>query len=383
MQDSSFRPLFRLFPTLQRQWTPLLTGPTPVMLLSNVGRAIGHKNLYVKREDLTAPLYGGNKVRNLEFIFGRAQHLGYRKVAMVAPLGSNFVAAAAAHAARVGMKAEFYHYISTSNEQILRHADFARVSGAKVKVSGETLWSGLIKSSAGFAFQYMKSLMLGESIYRLPMGGSDVLGALGHVNAALELAEQIKRGQIPPMRHLVVGVGTCGTLAGLIVGLRIANLSLHVHGVRCVPSFICNRWHVATLANQIIKKLNLSFVVKPEEIILKDYTFYDLPNSKHKLRYAQALPGAFELIDMWRDLENLTLDTTYTSKVIHFLQNAIQDQKGFGANDSILYWHTFSPAAMTRPTESKLAKSEGENLLLGSQGLIPFEVQVFKTRPNR
>ena len=65
--------LFRFLPRLATS-TPWvrLAETTPVGQLSVAGRRWGHDRRFVKREDRTAPLYGVNKVRNLEFILGAA-----------------------------------------------------------------------------------------------------------------------------------------------------------------------------------------------------------------------------------------------------------------------------------------------------------------------
>ena len=47
--------------------------PTPVARLSNLERALGLKSLWIKRDDLSGRLGGGNKVRKLEYMFAAAQ----------------------------------------------------------------------------------------------------------------------------------------------------------------------------------------------------------------------------------------------------------------------------------------------------------------------
>jgi 1-aminocyclopropane-1-carboxylate deaminase/D-cysteine desulfhydrase-like pyridoxal-dependent ACC family enzyme len=122
MEGQTSHPIFQSYPELKQQWVSLIPQATPVARLESFGPEVGHGNLYVKREDLTAPGYGGNKVRNLEFLLGRARSFGCSRVAMVAPLGSNFVAAAASQSARIGMRSEFFHFTPTQNTQIHQHA---------------------------------------------------------------------------------------------------------------------------------------------------------------------------------------------------------------------------------------------------------------------
>ena len=55
-------------------------------------------------------------------------------------------------------------------------------------------------------------------------GGSSPLGSVGYVKAVLELKSQIEADILPEPRFIFVPVGTCGTIAGLIVGVRLAGL---------------------------------------------------------------------------------------------------------------------------------------------------------------
>src|SRR4051812_7896772 len=90
-------------------WIPLVNGPTPVHRFDGASEWLGHSRLYIKREDATDSLYGGNKVRNLEFLLGTALARGAQRVATVAPYGSNFVAAMAAQTKRIGMPSQVFH----------------------------------------------------------------------------------------------------------------------------------------------------------------------------------------------------------------------------------------------------------------------------------
>jgi len=71
----------------------------------------------------------------------------------------------------------------------------------------------------------------GRPPYLLPAGGSSPVGALGYVEAALEIAAQVEAGALPEPAHVVVPVGTGGTAAGLALGFQIAGLGSRVLGV--------------------------------------------------------------------------------------------------------------------------------------------------------
>ena len=54
--------------------------------------------------------------------------------------------------------------------------------------------------------------------YVLRPGGSSPLGCVGYVEAAAELAEQVRAGDLPAPSHIVVALGSGGTAAGLAAG---------------------------------------------------------------------------------------------------------------------------------------------------------------------
>src|SRR6187399_1866312 len=81
---------------------PLLAWTTPLEHQPRLSERLGVK-LLVKRDDLTGLAFGGNKVRQLEFYFGKARAAGADTVLITGAVQSNYVRVAAACAARLGM----------------------------------------------------------------------------------------------------------------------------------------------------------------------------------------------------------------------------------------------------------------------------------------
>jgi hypothetical protein len=78
-------PLFREFPVLAARLphVPLGLFPTPVEKADQLGSALGLDRFYMKRDDLSGAVYGGNKVRMLEFLLGSALRANAREVVTV------------------------------------------------------------------------------------------------------------------------------------------------------------------------------------------------------------------------------------------------------------------------------------------------------------
>lgn len=328
--------LFRFFPELESSlpWVRLCPEKTPVHQLSALAKRWNHEGLYIKREDQTDSVYGGNKVRNLEFVLGEAIQSNASRIVTMAPLGSNFIAALAAQTRKLNLKAEVHHFVMQKNDQVLTHARFSEAYGANLNVyPGMT---GIARAAGnGFASIVRSKLKTHEAQWCAP-GASSLKGALGHTNAALELVEQVKAGEMPIPDYVVVGAGTCGTIAGLTAGFRLAGFPTRVIGVRCVDPIVCNVTTVVKLANSVLEYLGSNLRVSPLHI--------SLYSSPLDMGYAKPIERAKELMDLFYDSEGIYLDTTYTSKVVARLHEEIE--KGAFKGKTVLYWHTFSPAAM-------------------------------------
>lgn len=83
--------------------------PTPLEHLPNLGSALGHSDLYVKRDDLTGLSLGGNKTRSLEFLLGEAIAGGCDTVIAAGTLQSSLCSLSAAACAKTGLRCIIVH----------------------------------------------------------------------------------------------------------------------------------------------------------------------------------------------------------------------------------------------------------------------------------
>ncbi len=72
--ESGRIPLFEDYPLLEEKLPYVSLGhlPTPVEKLELAGSGLDLERLYIKRDDLSGEVYGGNKVRKLEFLLADA-----------------------------------------------------------------------------------------------------------------------------------------------------------------------------------------------------------------------------------------------------------------------------------------------------------------------
>ena len=245
--------LFEAVPALRGRvpWVRLGSFPTPVTRLDVPGLAGA---LWVKREDLTSPRYGGNKVRTLEAMFGRARAAGARTIWATGAFGSNHVVATVMHARTAGLAAGAILFPQPPSEPAVANASAIVAAGPEVM----TLPGVALLPAAMFAVRRRRD------VYVMPPGGATPEGALGALSAAFELAAQARAGALPWPRAIVLPVGSGCSTAGLLAGLHLAHaLDLappppEVRAVRVTPWPISSRARLAHLAHRTLRGLDLA-----------------------------------------------------------------------------------------------------------------------------
>lgn len=215
------RPLLELFPRLAPHAGFSILGdfPTPVeplqLLAPDFGRAA--QGCYVKRDDLSSLLYGGNKVRTLEALFGQAQREGKDWVAATGAYGSNHAVATVLHGGRLGFRCAALLFPQPESDSARANLS---VSLARAdQVVSLPHWSCLPWGMWCFARQRRRRR---ESALIMPPGGASPRGCLGFLSAGLELGLQVRAGVLPAPREVVLALGSTCSTAGLLVGLLLA-----------------------------------------------------------------------------------------------------------------------------------------------------------------
>jgi len=305
------RPLFDKFPALKNKipWVKLGEFPTPIQKLTRLGEPLGLSELYCKRDDLTSAEYGGNKVRNLEFILGDVKRLGRKSVLTLGTWGSNQIMATAFFAKKLGMKSVCVMLPQAAQE-------YARKNLLIVWGLGCELNSA--KGNTPVAFKlgsvYFRRWLKRERPYFVWPGGSSPLGTLGYVNAGLEIADQVRQGVMPEPDFIFCAAGSLGTFVGLVLGMKLAGLKTKVLGVRVYDQFAANSYMARRLAQNTLKLLKTNDPSIPE-LRLNASDFVLLHNYFGK-EYAAPTKTGLEAIALAKNLEGLKLDGTYTGKTL-------------------------------------------------------------------
>jgi hypothetical protein len=102
-------------------WIDLGEFPTPIQKLEKLGEVEGFKNLYVKRDDKSSPIYGGNKVRKLEWVLADAKEKGRKTLMTVGGSGSNQVLATTIYGRDLGFRVVGFVFDQPNAEYVRRN----------------------------------------------------------------------------------------------------------------------------------------------------------------------------------------------------------------------------------------------------------------------
>jgi len=325
----------RRFPGIARclPRVPLTTLPTPVHPLQQLARVRGISPLWVKRDDRSGRLYGGNKPRKLEFLLGEALRRGSRCVMTFGGIGTHHGLATAICAQHAGLKTILVLIPQPVTEHVRRcllldHAYQAELhyvpSAAWAAVAAVRLWA--------------RGAIRGDPPFVIPAGGTSSLGVVGYVNAAFELAEQVHAGGLPEPESIFVPLGSGGTVAGLALGLRLAGLRSRVVGVLVSDILPPSPARLVRQAAAALGRLRRadpnvpSIALRPEDLTVVTGHLgrcYGAPTEEG--REAQRLIA---------ELEGIEIETTYTAKCLAALLHLATEPPYRGR--PLLFWNTYS-----------------------------------------
>lgn len=299
--------------------------PTPLQAAPRLGAAWGLPKLWVKRDDLTGLALGGNKVRKLEFELARAVSAGSTRVITTGGAQSNHARLTAAACARLGMGCSLL-LCPPSPETPTGNLLLDHLLGAEIRWCDRDDEVALEAGMAAWASEYLAA---GEKPYVLPLGGSTPVGALGYVDAIRELAEQLQEQTVEGAPQLVVGVGSCGTLAGMVVGLDLILPEATLFGVSVSRERLPIVERTRQLAEETLRLLGAGNVaVTPPQV-----------TDSHRGIYGEPTPEGRQAMEDAARTEGLLLDPCYMAKVGAGL-HALADGGRLDRDRPVVWWHT-------------------------------------------
>ena len=304
---------------------PLLDGASPLRRLERFSATLGGGvELWIKREDLLPLAFGGNKLRNLEFLVGAALAEGADTLVTAGRRWSNHCRLTAAAGARAGLDV---HLVLTGpppppgdegpNQQL------DEVLGATVHVATTADRA----DRAALTDRVVADLRrAGRRPYEIGVGGTGPIGAAGQVLAGLELADELAAIGVD-RATVVLPSATGGTQAGLLAGLAVAAPPAHrVIGVAVAAPSSELRRVVARLLDELAPLTGTP--VDPMALLLEDDQLGD--------GYGMPTAAADEATRLLARTEGILVDPIYTAKALAGLVARARDGRIRGA---VVFWH--------------------------------------------
>ena len=307
----------------------LFPAPTPLERLDNLSRHLGGPEIWIKRDDCTVVATGGNKVRKLEWLIGEARAQGATHVVTQGAVQSNHVRQTAAVARRFGMTciALLEHRIETNDRDYLNSGNVLldKLFGCAIEYRPAGLDMNAEAEAKGAALRAS-----GETVYVIPGGGSNRVGALGYVSCAQELMQQADEMRLR-IDQVVTATGSAGTHAGLVVGLQGMNADVPVLGIGVRLPRPQQEANVHRLAEATADYVGVRGGIPRESVVANcDYVGagYGIPTV-----------GMAEAVQMLAREEGILLDPVYSGKAMAGLIDLIR-QGAIGAGQTVVFLHT-------------------------------------------
>lgn len=296
------------------------TFPSPLESLGTVAKRLGLESLLVKREDLNGTSFGGNKLRALEWALPAAAP----SIVTMGGYGSTWCASLAIAAAATGRRV---------HAGLFPQPWSATVAGAlAITVEyGQPVLASSRWNLPHALFRAWSAARRAGPVTWMPAGGATPASVLGSVNAALEFASQHAELGSPPPQVIVVPLGSCGTAAGLLIGMWLVGWQVEICAVRVTDPWFANRWRVASLVRRTRRLLASAGL--------------EVPHGRATLRvdggqlgagYGHSTPMA-EAARLEAAAEGIALDMTYGAKAWAALSTLA------GSFRRICLWNTFDP----------------------------------------
>lgn len=317
--------------------------PTPFYKLENLSGELG-VNLYIKRDDFTGMnLFGGNKIRKLQYLIGDAAAKGCEYVFTFGATQSNHAMQTVSACRRCGLKPVLYlvAIVKPDEEDMRSNLLLDKIMGAEIHIvemePGEEE-AAAEERSVQMAREHMSRLEAeGHRCYEVPMGGASPAGTVGFIEGYVEFAEQAMEMNLHP-DYVFHGTGTGGTMAGLAAGRVLTGSDATVISINV--SFKDDGYprRTESLANESLLLIGSHERVDASRDIHTDLNYY-LPG------YEVPNKAAAEAIRLLAEKEGLLIDPVYTGKAFAGMLDYIRKGKvPKGCN--VVFWHTGGATAL-------------------------------------
>jgi len=315
---------------------PLAQLPTPVDQATLVLGTTSHQ-IAIKRDDLTGKLYGGNKIRKLEYLLHRAQRKNASCIATFGTVASNHALATALYARELGYESLCFLSHQAKTESAARALHWHLQNDTQI-----VRYGGGRRGRIATLREHLPQ----RSVFLIPPGGSNWLGTVGFVNAGLEIAAQVAAGEIEEPARLYVANGTMATAVGIALGLSLARMKTEVHAIQVTEDFVSSPAAMQRLLDKtafVLHRLDPSISAD-----LAAQVHYQFRTGFLGDGYAKSNETTDAAISLAHDQLGITLEATYTGKAMSAL---IHDLNSGVGGENVMFWNTYNSRPLAASVE--------------------------------
>lgn len=316
--------------------------PTPIQPLKQLSMEFPDYSIFIKRDDNTGLAFGGNKTRKLEYLIKQGIDEGCDTIITAGAQQSNHCRQTAAACAMVGLEC---HLLLGGIEPDMYSGNLllSKILGAKIHFTGE--------NRKGENIGQHKELLESRKrkCFVIPYGGSNVIGALGFVNAVKELKAQLEEMQIE-IDYIFFASSSGGMQSGIMLGSELYDLH-----AKLVPINIDKAENNgAPLEESILKILKDGTKLLDIE---KEYYLKDIPLNKDydSAGYGIMTENEQKAILELASKEGILLDPVYTGRAFYGMMDYLKKSKAT-INSNILFWHTGGTPAIFKFADGIIGK---------------------------
>jgi 1-aminocyclopropane-1-carboxylate deaminase/D-cysteine desulfhydrase-like pyridoxal-dependent ACC family enzyme len=305
---------------------PLAHLPTPLEEVPRFAQRLGGPRIFLKRDDCTGLLFGGNKTRHNEFLLADALRQGADLIVWGAGTQSNNCRQTAAACAKLGLACHLVLSRAAHNDDIQGNLLLDHLVGAAVEIVDAPLGPELDAIITARAEEFRKA---GRRPYAWDRARGRPIAAVSYALCMAEILDDLRKQGLTPTAIYVAAAGATG--AGLALGKAALGLAAPVR-------LICPiRWpwnvaaDMAEVANQAAALLGLSHRLQAGDIeASEDYI---------GAGYGQVSPAGRAALDLLARTEGVLLDPVYTAKAMAGLIDHVRHGR-LGRNDVVVFVHT-------------------------------------------
>jgi len=299
--------------------------PTPISKW-NVPTKPPKLNLYIKRDDLTGCATSGNKIRKLEFLLAEAVANDCRNVITCGGIQSNHCRATAAASRELGLNSYlFLRADDPTREEVHGNMLVNLMCGSRVFFVPKKMQ---YKEGIEERMKRLASYLLdkkGEKSYCVPIGGSNLVGSYGYVEAWREMMDD---EAFDVITDVVVSCGSGGSAAGLAIANHLTGSKKKIHAV----SVSDDRKYFHQHINDTLSGLGLNDV-RSEDIV-------DVIDGYKGYGYGATTPEDLRDIRMVSSSTGVFCDPVYTWKGVKGLLGEFERNRERFKGENVLFVHT-------------------------------------------